>query len=234
MHYVTYNYQVMHHGTRQCDIVLKVIKKVPFFIETLNNKSLLRLENHLVVKVWIDSAIQLAITIAPEDRLLLCSLTESTLNTFLDQCHNHLEDLDLFVRYCTLAVLAHHPSGEEIGEPGFRTAGSIEDWQKILRRIHSLTDFSIGVLQKRNRTAEVQIHHLSDNQVSLAVRVARQVFSSSFDSTLEVTRLGNLDDTQASIIVPVAKRKRLISGLSELIMRLKDMGAVNEAIPWIQ
>lgn len=229
--------QVIRHGTLQCDITLKVIKKMPVLIASLNNKAML-VKEHNLVKLWLDSAIHLSFSVGFEDRLLLCNLTESTINTFLDLCYDHREDMDRIVQYAILAVVAHHPNGDEVSEPGFRVSGAVEAWKNILRKLHSVTDFAVKMLHLRNRTSENPIYHLSDDQVMLAVRVARQIFSSSTDYTLDVTRLGVLDDTEAPNFPfadgPSAKRKRLMSGFSELISRLKEMGPTNESIPWIQ
>ena len=217
----------------QCDITLKVIKKMPILITHLNNKTMLKKE-HGLVKLWLNSAIHLAFAAGFEDRLFICNLTESTLNTFLDLCHDHREDMDLIVQFSILAVVAHHPNGEEMGDPGFRVSGPIEGWKHILRRLHSVTDFAVHMLHRRNETSENPVLSLSDDQVMLAALVGRQIFSSSSDFTLDVTRLGVLDDTTAAPNGPSAKKKRLMSGLSELTDRLKVLGPTNKSIPWIQ
>lgn len=133
---------VMHHGIVQSDISLKVRKKLQFFVDSLSNKAMLQKEHHLV-SIWIDSSIQLAFSIGFEDRLPLCSLTETTLNTFLDLCHDHLEDIDMIVRYSIIAMIAHHPNGVEMSEAGYMVAGNQEEWIRTLRRLHSLVDFII-------------------------------------------------------------------------------------------
>lgn len=133
---------VMHHGTVQSDISLKVRKKLQFFMDNLNNKTVLQKEHNLV-KIWIDSSIQLAFSVGSEDRFLLCLLTETTLNTFLELCHDHLEDVDMIVQYSILAMVAHNPCGVECGEVGFMVAGSQEEWIRTVRRLHSLIDFLI-------------------------------------------------------------------------------------------
>ena len=133
---------VMHHGTLQSDISLKVRKKLQFFVDNLNNKSMLQKEHNLV-KIWIDSSIQLAFSVGSEDRFHLCMLTETTLNSFLDLCHDHLEDIELIIQYSILAMVAHHPCGVESGEGGFMVFGNTDDWLRIVRRLHSLIDFVI-------------------------------------------------------------------------------------------
>ena len=200
----------------------------------MNNKTMLVKEHHLV-RIWLDTAIQLALTFGSEDRSLLCTLTEKTLNTFLDLCHDHLEEMDLLVQYSILAIVAHHPNSVESGEPGFLVTGCIEDWQKIVRRLHSLTDFQIKILHQRCSSGRSKSYELEPNQVTMAVIVARQIFSSSFDLA-EVTRMGVLDETGTltSTGPSVAKKKRLMSGLSELIERLRQLGPVSESIPFLQ
>lgn len=82
------------------------------------------------------------------------------------------------------------------------------------------------------------MYELEANQISLAVRVSRQVFSSAEMLTMEVTRMGEMDATSAlsSSLTsgPSAKKKRLMSGFSELIERLKSIGQSKESIPWLQ
>ncbi|XP_059352933.1 serine-protein kinase ATM-like [Daphnia carinata] len=224
---------VMCHGTLQSDILLKVRKKLQFFKDNLNNKTVLQKE-HFLVQIWIDSAIQLAFAVGCEDRFLLCRLTEATLNTILDLCHDHLEDIDLIVQYSLLAMVAHHPCGIEPNEIGFMVAGNVDDWLRIMRRLHSLIDFIIKTNRQRNKTAEKKVFDLEQNTVTLAVRVARQIFSLP-DFSMDVTRMGIMDETSTSQISgPSTKKKRLMSGLSELIDRLRTMGATNESIPLLQ
>lgn len=87
---------------------------------------------------------------------------------------------------------------------------------------------------QRNKTAENKIHELDHSTIKLAVRVARQIFSST-DLSMEVTRMGVMDETSTTQISgPSAKKKRLMSGLSEMTDRLKTMGPTNESIPSIQ
>lgn len=133
---------VMYHGTLQSDISLKVKKKLQFFVDNLNNKAVLQKE-HFLVKIWIDSAIQLAFAVGTEDRVILCRLTETTLNSALDLCHDHLEDIELIVQYSLLAMVAHHPCGVEANETGFMVTGNLDDWFRTMRRLHSLIDFII-------------------------------------------------------------------------------------------
>lgn len=135
---------VMHHGTRQSDISIKVKKKISFFTETLNNKLMLKKEHNLF-KVWLDSTVELGFSVGFEDRHQLCMLTESTLNTFLDLCHDNFDSIELVVQFSTLAVIAHHPFGVEVGDPDFMCFNSTEEWLKLLRRLHSLIDFIIKV-----------------------------------------------------------------------------------------
>lgn len=88
--------------------------------------------------------------------------------------------------------------------------------------------------RQRNRTAEKKVFGLEPNTITLAVRVARQIFSMS-DLSMEVTRMGVMDETSTSQVSgPSTKKKRLMSGLSELIDRLRTMGATNECIPLLQ
>ena len=76
---------------------------------------------------------------------------------------------------------------------------------------------------------------LEPNTITLAVRVARQVFASSTDMSMDVTRMGPMDETSTTQTSgPSAKKKRLMSGFSELADRLKTMGATNESIPLLQ
>jgi hypothetical protein len=90
------------------------------------------------------------------------------------------------------------------------------------------------IYSQRNRTAEKKVLELEPNTITLAVRVARQIFSSS-DLTMDVTRMGIMDETSTSQISgPSAKKKRLMSGLSELTDRLRTMGATSESIPLLQ
>lgn len=133
---------VMHHGTVQSDISLKIRKKLQFFMDNLNNKAMLQKEHNLV-KIWMDSSIQLAFSVGSEDRYHLCLLTETTLNTFLDLCHDHIDDIETIVQYSILALIAHHPCGVESNETGFMVAVSTEEWMRTLRRLHSLVDFLI-------------------------------------------------------------------------------------------
>ncbi len=133
---------VMHHGTLQSDISLKVRKKLQFFVDNLNNKTMLQKEHHLV-KIWVDSSIQLAFSVGSEDRHLLCMLTETTLNSFLDLCHDHLEEIELIIQFSILAMVAHHPCGVESAEAGFMVSGNTDDWLRTMRRLHSLVDFVI-------------------------------------------------------------------------------------------
>lgn len=88
--------------------------------------------------------------------------------------------------------------------------------------------------RQRNRTAENKIHELEPHTITLAVRVARQIFSYS-DLTMEVSRMGVMDETcTTQLSGPSAKKKRLMSGLSEMTDRMKMMGPTNESIPLLQ
>ena len=81
---------VAHHGVLQCDITLKLKKKIGFFIDSLSNREITHKEHNLF-KVWLDTSVHLALAFGYEDRLLLCKLTESTLNFILDSCHDNIE-----------------------------------------------------------------------------------------------------------------------------------------------
>lgn len=135
---------VMHHGTHQSDISIKIKKKISFFIEALNNKAMLNKEHNLL-KVWLDSTVELGFAIGFEDRLQLCMLSEATLNTFLDLCHDHLDNIDLIAQFSILAMIAHHPFGVEIGDSDFMAFNGTEEWLKLLRRLHSFIDFIIKI-----------------------------------------------------------------------------------------
>ncbi len=88
--------------------------------------------------------------------------------------------------------------------------------------------------RQRNKTAENKVFELEPNTITLAVRVARQIFAST-DLSMDVTRMGVMDETSTTQASgPSAKKKRLMSGFSELADRLKTMGATNESIPLIQ
>lgn len=88
--------------------------------------------------------------------------------------------------------------------------------------------------RQRNKTAENKNHELEPDVIALAVRVARQIFSSS-DTSIEVTRMGLMDQTSTTQVSgPSAKKKRLMSGFSELVDRLRIMGQTYESIPWLQ
>jgi len=214
---------VAHRGAIQSDLSLKMRKKIPFFIENLNNKQMLLKEHHLL-KIWLDTSIHVAFCVGQQDRQLLCMLTENTLNTFLDCCHEKVEEIELIVQYSLIAIAAHHPFGVKCHEVEFVSLKPLEEWQQILRRLFSLTDFIIRSMNLRNQTAENQIYELNDYQVSLAVRVARQIFDCSADG----------DDPRGTDSLPPSKKKRFLSGLQEIIDRLKANGATNESIPWLQ
>ena len=211
---------VIHRGAIQSDLSLKMGKKIPFFIESLNNKNMMHKEHHLF-KIWLDTSIHLAFSVGQQDRYLLCNLTENTLNTVLDCCHEKTDvEIELVVQYSIVAMIAHHPFGVQCGEPGFFVSKSLEEWQQILRRLFSLTDFIIKNMNQRNQTAENRNDELNEQQISLAVRVARQMFAHVSDEGDEC--------------LPPTKKKRTVSGLQEIIDRLKSNGAVSSSIPWLQ
>ena len=214
---------VVHWGAIQCDLSLKMSKKIPFFVESLNNKQMLYKEHHLL-KIWLDTSIHMAFCVGQQDRLLLCNFIENTLNTFLDCCHEKVEETELIIQYSLIAMVAHHPLGVKCHEVGFTTLKPLEEWQQILRRLFSLTDFIIKNMNQRNQTAENQIYELNGHQISLAVAVARQIFHCSGDG----------DDSKAPESLPPCKRKRTLSGLQEIIDRLKANAATDESIPWLQ
>lgn len=214
---------VVHRGGVQSDLSRRMRKKIPFFIESLTNKQVLHKEHHLL-KIWLDTSIHVAFCVGQQDRHLLCNLTENTLNTFLDYCHEKVEDIELIVQFSLIAMVAHHPSGVKCHEIGFVALKSLEEWQQILRRLFSLTDFIIKSMNQRNQTAENQIYELTSHQVSLAVRVARQIFD----------RSANGEVSKGADSLPPCKKKRILSGPQEIIDRLKTNGATDESIPWLQ
>lgn len=68
----------------------------------------------------------------------------------------------------------------------------------------------------------------------LAVKVARQIFSNP-ELSMDVTRMGVMDQTSTSETSgPSAKKKRLMSGLTELAERLRSMGVTSDSIPLLQ
>lgn len=139
------------------------------------------------------------------------------------------------MQYSTLAIVAHHPCPAEPGDSSFLVTGSLEDWQKTMRRIHSLTDFLIKMVIQRCESSRSTSYELEPSQVRMAVLVARQIFSSGFHMA-DTTRLGSLDDTDAltSAGPSAAKKKRLMSGFSELIEKLKQLREDSKSIPWLQ
>lgn len=83
--------------------------------------------------------------------------------------------MELVVQYSLVAMIAHHPCNAGWGRAGFLSAGPVEDWRRLVRRLHSLTDFIVKNMSQRNKTAERAVHELGDDHVDLAVRVAFQM-----------------------------------------------------------
>ena len=116
--------------------------------------------------------------------------------------------------------MAHHPCNVDSSDSQFISASPNEEWHRSLRRLHSLIDYIVKNNSQRNLTAETKDYALDQDQLNLAVRVAHQIFSP------------NQNSASLSSGPPSSKRKKLISGVQELIEKFKHTGS--EGIPWIQ